>query len=114
MFDGVIGSLLNGLPSWSTTLPRGLHMDTWIATAYKLTGYTPWIYTVIIPNVCHKLFDSVCAFNFRCHHTLTVYYHHLTVTVIAVIRLTGYATLLFARYASFAPFIFTLRPSLTV
>jgi len=28
MFDGVIGSFLNGLPSWSTTFPRGLHMDT--------------------------------------------------------------------------------------
>ena len=83
---------------------------------------TNWIYTMdihryrsdVIPNVYHKLFDSVCMFNFRCHHTLSVYYHHLTVTVISVIRLTGYITLLFARYAPFAPFIFTLRPSLTV
>ena len=64
----------------------------------------------VIPNVCRKLFDSVCAFNFRCNHTLTVYYHHLIVTVIAVIHLTGYATLLFTRYAPFTPFIFTRWP----
>ena len=56
---------------------------------------TNWIYAMdihryrsdVIPNVYHKLFDSVCMFNFRCHHTLSVYYHHLTVTIISVIRL---------------------------
>ena len=100
------------------------HTFSWITHGYLDRNglQTNWIYAMdihryrsdVIPNVCHKLFNSVCMFNFRCHHTLSVYYHHLTVTVISVIRLTGYITLLFARYAPFAPFIFTLRPSLTV
>jgi len=62
VFDGVIGSLLNGLPSWSTTL---LYMDTWIATDYKLTGYTPWIYTVIVPML-FRTFTINCLTLFAC------------------------------------------------
>ena len=85
VFDGVIGSLLNGLPSWSTTLPlpwttlNGLRTN-WIPS-------TPLSFILLFPDDLHELFNC-----------LTVCYYHT--------HLIGYAALLVTLFASFAPSVY--------